>query len=140
LEQAGEQPFSGSRSCTRTVVSVCPEGRQQMAARHLAEEQKRNSGITAGGSMQIENEMTTEVIGNPVVGVRLKLLGILEEAMNLTANSLTCDQRLEELDQWDSLSALDFVLAVEKLFGVTLEIDAVSKCDLVGQLVELVAN
>jgi acyl carrier protein len=111
-----------------------------MAARHLAEEQKRNSGITAGGSMQIENEMTTEVIGNPVGGVRLKLLGILEEAMNLTANSLTCDQRLEELDQWDSLSALDFVLAVEKLFGVTLEIDAVSKCDFVGQLVELVAN
>jgi acyl carrier protein len=87
--------------------------------------------------MHIESERSTPVIANPVVSDRLKLLGMLEEILKVKANSLAYDQRLKDLEQWDSLAALDFVLKTEKLFSVTLEIDDIVKCELVGQLVDL---
>ena len=90
--------------------------------------------------MNIESEVNTQLIGDPVETHRLKLLGVLEQVMSLSPNSLTCDQHLGELGQWDSLTELDFVLAVEEQFGVTLEIDAVVNCELVGQLVDLAVN
>jgi acyl carrier protein len=90
--------------------------------------------------MQVDNRVTTEVIGNRKTADNLTLLGILADVTKTAANSLTREERLAELEQWDSLAALDFVLAIEKLFDVTLEVEAVVNCELVGDLVDLAAQ
>jgi acyl carrier protein len=84
--------------------------------------------------------VSKQLTGNPVAGDRLKILAVLEEIMKLSPNSLSCDQRLKDLEQWDSMTELDFVLSIEKTCGVTLDIDAVVNCELVGQLVEVATN
>ncbi len=50
-----------------------------------------------------------------------KLAVALDEVFGLPADGLRADQRLEDVEGWDSMNSINFTMELEKGFGVELE-------------------
>ena len=52
-----------------------------------------------------------------------KKLELLEEIMELEEGELSLDMKLEDLEEWDSLTKLALMAAIRKLMGKTISVD-----------------
>ena len=51
---------------------------------------------------------------------------------------VTGETKLEALENWDSLTVLEFLTLADEQYGVELEIDELSACDTVGDIGALI--
>ncbi len=68
---------------------------------------------------------------------RNELLAKLDELLELPPGTLRGPEKLEELDNWNSLAAVEFVGLVDEHFGVTLAPRSLAGCSTVEDLVKL---
>jgi acyl carrier protein len=70
-------------------------------------------------------------------------LRFIEGMLDLAPLTLTGEDRLRDLDAWDSLSTMLFIATVDKRFGLALSGNLVTRCatvdDLCGLLGEVAA-
>jgi acyl carrier protein len=71
-------------------------------------------------------------------GIRRTLLAMIEEFAKVEPNSLAGTEHLDALEHWDSLASLDFVLEVEKRFGLQINSEDLENCKTVDDLVNAV--
>jgi acyl carrier protein len=64
----------------------------------------------------------------------MDLRDLLEQAMELPANSLEGVQALAEVEQWDSLAILNFMALVDSKLGITLAADKLLECESVADV------
>ena len=69
-----------------------------------------------------------------------ELLRLLEEIMAMSPHTLTGDENLRDLDNWDSLCSLHFSAVIEKKLGLPLPVRHVAACQTVGELLALVSS
>jgi acyl carrier protein len=67
-------------------------------------------------------------------------LRLLEEMLDLRPQSLAGDERLRDLEAWDSLSTLMFIGLVDRKFGVPLPGNRVAQCQTVDELCSLLGE
>lgn len=65
-----------------------------------------------------------------------KVIAMLKAAAHMERD-IALGDTLEDFQQWDSLAILDFVMDVEKQFGVELSPDEVHKCRTVEDTIQL---
>ena len=61
-------------------------------------------------------------------------LRLLEDVIELPANTLKGGEKLEEIDQWDSLAVLSFMAKIDEVFGVSVSAEAIVKAKSVADL------
>ena len=66
-----------------------------------------------------------------------ELIEILEEIVEAEPNTLTGEERLEDLESWDSLAVVNFIAVVDENFGLTLEPAKIMKSETINQLILL---
>lgn len=86
--------------------------------------------------MQIESKQS---FSTETILKRDKVIDLISEAAN-RHKPVDAEALLQNLEQWDSLAALDFVMAVEKEFNVELKPDDVQKALTVEDLVSAVIS
>lgn len=66
-------------------------------------------------------------------------IAMLEEIMDLDEGTLTADDKLEDYEEWDSLSKLSLIVEAKKEFGKTMGTDIIREfktvrdiCDYLG--------
>lgn len=52
-------------------------------------------------------------------------LALLEEIMDLDEGTLSVDDRLEEYEEWDSLSKLSLIATAKKQLGKVLDVETI---------------
>ncbi len=68
---------------------------------------------------------------------RDEFLAKLDELLELTPGTLQGPEKLEELDNWNSLAVLGFIGLADEHFGVTLAPRLLAGCSTVEDLVKL---
>lgn len=68
------------------------------------------------------------------------LLRKIEEILEVGENFLTGEERLDDLEDWDSLAVMAFIAMVDKNFNTTLETDKISKCTTINDLFKLLGD
>jgi|NGEPerStandDraft_6_1074524.scaffolds.fasta_scaffold01946_5 acyl carrier protein len=68
-----------------------------------------------------------------------EFLELLDDIIEQPAGTLGIEQKLDELEGWDSLAKVSFIAAVNGQFGITLLADRVVGAKTVADLVGLVA-
>ena len=66
-----------------------------------------------------------------------ELLQMLEEIVEAEPNTLTGEERLEDLQSWDSLAVVNFIAVVDENFGLTLEPKKIMESETINQLISL---
>jgi len=64
----------------------------------------------------------------------------LEEVLEVDAGSITGDELLKDLPEWDSLAVLSFIAMVNEKLDVNLSADRLAKAKNVGDLILLLGN
>lgn len=62
---------------------------------------------------------------------------MIEDVIEASPGRVSGDTKLNELDNWDSLSILQFIVNVDKHFGITLAAAQLSPCQVVNDLIGL---
>jgi acyl carrier protein len=62
---------------------------------------------------------------------------LIDDIVEVEPGTVNGATRLNDLEAWDSLSVLQFVVSVDKFFGVTLSAGQVAPCRIVDDLVAL---
>ncbi|AWK85495.1 phosphopantetheine-binding protein [Azospirillum thermophilum] len=68
---------------------------------------------------------------------RKDFLLALDEMLELDAGTLTGDEVLETLENWDSLAVISFIALVDEKLGVVLEGEKLAKAKTVSDLLAL---
>ena len=68
---------------------------------------------------------------------RSHVLRLLERMLALPAHALTGNEKLQEVEGWDSLSTVAFILMADKEFGLALSGSRVAQCSTVEELLGL---
>ena len=71
---------------------------------------------------------------------RADLLRLFERTLRLPENSLTGREPLPAVPNWDSLATLNFIVMVDRKFGVPLKGSRVLACKTVDDLLDLIEN
>jgi acyl carrier protein len=71
---------------------------------------------------------------------RHDVLRLLEETLDLPADTLQGGERLRDLEAWDSLSAVAFIAMVDQKFGLPLPGNRVVACRTVDDLIGLLGD
>lgn len=66
-----------------------------------------------------------------------ELIEMLEEIVEAEPNTLTGEERLEDLQSWDSLAVVNFIAVVDENFGLTLEPKKIMESETINQLISL---
>jgi acyl carrier protein len=66
-----------------------------------------------------------------------ELIAMLEEIVEAEPNTLTGEERLEDLQSWDSLAVVNFIAVVDENFGLTLEPKKIMESETINQLISL---
>jgi len=69
-----------------------------------------------------------------------KFLLLLDELFEEDPNTLTGDERLQDIEIWDSLTALGFIALVDEQFNIILSGNDIENCETVNDLVNLVSQ
>jgi acyl carrier protein len=64
-------------------------------------------------------------------------LRLLEETLGLQPHTLAGNEKLRDLELWDSLSTMSFIAMVDKKFGLPLPGNRVVRCKTVDELIGL---
>lgn len=65
-----------------------------------------------------------------------KILAAVVGVTNMKPGSLSGLERLDQLSNWDSLAAFDFILEMEKQLSVEITPDSLAKCETIEDLVK----
>ena len=71
------------------------------------------------------------------VAAVISVAEILCEALELPDGTLSGDQALADIENWDSLAVLKFMAAVDKRLGIALQPDKLIACETVADLAAL---
>ncbi len=63
-----------------------------------------------------------------------RFLNVVEEALGMPEGSTEADNRIIELEEWDSVGALSVIALLDEEFGVSLDAGALQSCDTLGDL------
>lgn len=69
-----------------------------------------------------------------------KLNEIFEDVLDLDEVELTDETSADDIEEWDSLSHIQLIVAVEKAFGVKFTSKEIMKWDNVGEMVDTIIN
>jgi acyl carrier protein len=69
---------------------------------------------------------------------RQDALQMLAQTLDLGPKTLTGEETLSDLPGWDSLSTLTFISVVDREVGLPLRGDQVTRCQTVGDLLDLI--
>lgn len=64
-------------------------------------------------------------------------LALLEDILDVDSGSLSCEQALEDIDEWDSLSALSVVVMVKDEFNKKLTGDQVRSFKTIQDIIDV---
>lgn len=67
-----------------------------------------------------------------------RFLELVEEGLGIPEGSTTEEDRILDLEAWDSVGALSVIALLDEEFGVSLDAGALQSCDTLGQLAGLV--
>ena len=70
---------------------------------------------------------------------KTELLSALDDILELDAGTIHGGERLEDLENWDSLAVLSFIALVDEDLDIILDGDALAAAETVFDLVALVA-
>jgi acyl carrier protein len=68
---------------------------------------------------------------------RQDALRVLEETLELKPHTLAGQEKLADLELWDSLSTMTFIAMADKKFGLPLPGNRVVRCQTVDDLIDL---
>ena len=66
-----------------------------------------------------------------------KKIELLADMLDLEPEDLTLETRLDDLNEWDSLSALNLIALVDEEFGKTLSADIMNGLETVADVVNV---
>lgn len=66
-----------------------------------------------------------------------ELLQMLEEIVEADPDTLTGEELIEDLENWDSLAVVNFIALVDENFGITLSPEKIMNSKTVNELVSL---
>ena len=66
-----------------------------------------------------------------------ELLQMLEEIIEADPDTLTGEELIEDLENWDSLAVVNFIALVDENFGITLSPEKIMNSKTVNELVSL---
>ncbi|HEY9569074.1 MAG TPA: acyl carrier protein [Thalassobaculum sp.] len=69
-----------------------------------------------------------------------RLTAVFRDVFDDEELAVFADMSAKDVDEWDSLTHITLVLAVEKAFGVKLNAAEVGRLENVGQMVDLLAR
>ena len=64
-------------------------------------------------------------------------LELLADMLEVETDEISEETDLEDLEEWDSLNALSFIVLVDENFGKTLTADLINSSKTVGDLLKL---
>lgn len=64
-------------------------------------------------------------------------LALLEDILDVDSGSLSCEQTLEDIDEWDSLSALSVVVMIKDEFNKKLTGDQVRSFKTIQDIIDV---
>ena len=64
-------------------------------------------------------------------------LELLADMLEVETDEISEETDLEDLEEWDSLNALSFIVLVDENFGKTLTADLINSSKTVGDLMKL---
>ncbi len=64
-------------------------------------------------------------------------LALLEDILDVDSGSLSCEQALEDIDEWDSLSALSVVVMIKDEFNKKLTGDQVRSFKTIQDIIDV---
>ena len=67
-------------------------------------------------------------------------LNLLEEILEVDENTLTGEEELESLDNWNSLSMISLIAMVDENFDVTLEPTKIAESTTIQDIVDMVGD
>ena len=67
-------------------------------------------------------------------------LSMLEEMMDLESNTLKEDQLLDELEEWDSMTSLSFILLMDEQFNQIISGDEIKRLRTVSDMLSLMEH
>lgn len=62
---------------------------------------------------------------------------LLDEVLELGAGTLKGDERLEDIETWDSLAVISFIALVDEHFGIVIESEKLAQAQSVADLYTL---
>ena len=65
------------------------------------------------------------------------VVGVLAEVLEVPADTLTADTAFGDLENWDSMAALETLVQLESRLGVRLDLRSYHAVRTIGELVEL---
>lgn len=72
--------------------------------------------------------------------ILVKLQEIFEDVLDIEDLELTRETTADEVEEWDSLSHVQLVVAVEKEFGVKFTSKEIMSWDNVGDMIDCIAS
>lgn len=67
-----------------------------------------------------------------------RLTGIFHEELDNDTNVLSFDTTAEDVEEWDSLSHIQLIVAVEKAFGVRFTSSEIQSWNNVGEMIDCI--
>lgn len=72
--------------------------------------------------------------------ITAKVAELMEDVFDLDELTYADSLTAADIEEWDSLSNIRFVVAVEKMFGIRFSNSEISALENVGQMVDLIAS
>jgi acyl carrier protein len=69
-----------------------------------------------------------------------EFLCLIDDIIESPPGTVREDQRLEDLEGWDSLAVVSFIAAINQSLGVTLSAEKLQRCKTVPDLLHLVGG
>ena len=69
-----------------------------------------------------------------------KKIEMLEDMLELDAGSLTPDMNLEDIDEWDSMASLSFIVLMDEEFGKEITGEDIKKLKTVQDVLDIMVS
>lgn len=69
-----------------------------------------------------------------------KKIEMLEDMLELDAGSLTPDMNLEDIDEWDSMASLSFIVLMDEEFGKEIKGEDIKKLKTVQDVLDIMVS
>jgi acyl carrier protein len=63
-----------------------------------------------------------------------EFFSLLDEMLELAPGTISGNERLEDLENWDSLAVISFIALVDEHFGILIESERLAAAETVGDL------
>jgi acyl carrier protein len=71
---------------------------------------------------------------------RAEFLLLVDEIMEAEPGTVTGSEKLDELEMWDSMVALEYIALVDTQFGLVVEAEKLGECQTVDDLLTLLGD